>query len=169
MVKAAPAIPTPKFREIVRNLLAKTTAREVNWVRKPLKSDIPVTAYEVILPESKILLTYSIPRAEPNVITLLLQNPDGVTVDSWAIDEPDYDPYVDRIEQVDPEGDWQLLSSLFAEVHRAITGWDKVLRDVENALASPGPIGAKPPIPSGAGTVSGVGSLSGAGFAGSPQ
>lgn len=87
---------------------------------------------------------YTKPRAKPDVVSLLFINPDGLLVDMWAVQEPDYDPEVEPIEQADPDGDWRLLSGLFAEVHRIVTGWDKVIRDVETALASNGPIGTKP-------------------------
>lgn len=78
-------------------------------------------------------------------------NPEGATVDSWSVEEPDYDPEHEGIEEADPDGSWRLLSGLFAEVHRSVTGWDKVIRDVETALASQGPIGqpTRPKTPSG--------------------
>jgi hypothetical protein len=75
---------------------------------------------------------------------LQLQNAAGIPVDSWSISEPDWgdadnpnDP-----DEVDPNGDWRLLYSLFTEVHKYVTGWDKVVSDIESALAGSGPIGA---------------------------
>jgi hypothetical protein len=67
---------------------------------------------------------------------------EGITVDSWSVDEPNFDPeHGESIEEADPTGDWRLLQGLFAEVHRQATGWDKVVSDVEKALAAKGPIG----------------------------
>ncbi|MBY0458928.1 MAG: hypothetical protein K2V38_16440 [Gemmataceae bacterium] len=104
------------------------------------------TSYETVLPQSRIVVTYTIPRATADYITLELQNASGVTVDSWALDEPDWGDPQNPLppEAADPDGDWQRLAALFREVHRRVTGWDKVLSDVEKALASPGPIGLPP-------------------------
>jgi hypothetical protein len=92
-----------------------------------------------------VLLAYGVPRADLDYVSLRLQNPKGETIDSWTVSEPDYDPEHEGIEEADPNGDWRLLQTLFSEVHRAATGWDKVLSDVEKALASAGAIGMPPP------------------------
>lgn len=109
-----------------------------------MENQIPETSYAVVLPQSRIILTYSIPRADSDFVTLQLQNADGVAVDSWVMSEPNFDPEHEGIEEVDPEGDWRLLHGLFLEVHRHITGWDKVVNDVEKALTINGPIGTRP-------------------------
>jgi hypothetical protein len=41
----------------------------------------------------------------------------------------------------DAAKDWKLLHDLFSEVHLAATGWNKVVSDVEKALAGSGQIG----------------------------
>jgi hypothetical protein len=146
MPKSVPTIPRQTFRQIARTLLAKTKAGQVNWVRKPIMSQGPDTTYEVILPESRIELTYGVPRAEPDFISLRLKNPNGVAVDSWTVDEPDWGDAEDPnpAEEADPEGEWRLLYDLFTEVHRQATGWDKVVSDIQRALAESGSIGDSP-------------------------
>lgn len=97
--------------------------------------DPPATTYEVHLPHSRLVLTYGVPRAEPDFISLQLQNADGTTVDSWTVDDP----------ESEGDADWRLLRELFNAVHLVVTGWDAVLSEVEAALASQGPIGAPAP------------------------
>lgn len=141
MVRTIPAVPLEKVRGIAKDLLSRTKAGQANWVRKETSSDVPQTRYELVLPSSRVAVTYTIPRARPDVVSLQFINPSGITIDSWAVEEPDYDPEHEPIEQADPDGDWRLLSGLFSEVHRHVTGWDKVISDIEKALASQGPIG----------------------------
>ncbi|MBA4067358.1 MAG: hypothetical protein C0501_27340 [Isosphaera sp.] len=144
MVKSVPSIPVETFRGIARNLLAKTKAGQVNWVRTQAHGQTPETSYRVFLPQSRVTLSYGVPAARLDYVSLQLQNADGLLVESWVVNDPVEDPEHDEIERVDPDGDWRLLSELFREVHRRVTGWDKVLSDVEKALASTGPIGAPP-------------------------
>jgi hypothetical protein len=151
MVKPPPpATPVEKLRNFARGLLNRTKARQVNWIPLQTRGRPPETPYELILPESRITLGYTIPAADPDFITLRLQNADGVTVDEWRVEEPDYDPETESLDQADPDGDWRLLTELFGEVHRQATGYDRVLSDVEKALAALGTIGkpAGPESPS---------------------
>jgi hypothetical protein len=141
MVNSAPTIQAEQLRRIVEHLLAKTKAGQAHWSRKATDGEIPETSYELVLPQSRIVITYTRPRARPDFVNLQFINPDGILVDAWKVEEPDYDPDVEPIEQADPDGSWRLVSNLFFEIHRTVTGWDKVIRDVEAALASPGPIG----------------------------
>lgn len=141
MTRSVPTMPLEKFRAICRNLLAKTKARQVNWIRNQAKTDPPETGYFVLLPESRVMIAYGLPLADVDYVSLRLQNAKGETLDSWTVEEPDFDSEHDSIDTADPDGNWRLLSGLFKEVHLAATGWDKVLSDVEKALASPGPIG----------------------------
>ena len=144
MTRSVPTIPLKTFREIGRNLLAKTKAGEVNWSRNTTTGVNPHdTTYEVVLPESRIVLVYGVPRAAPDTISLQLQNLDGLVVDSWTVDEPDWGTPEgpEDLEVADPDGNWRLLYSLFSEVHRRMTKWDKVVVDVEKALTSRGIIG----------------------------
>ena len=167
MEKTISTIPPNKLRGIARNLLARTKAGEVNWVQRKIDEGIVGAAhsypqlsrgisrpprtpssgmrYEVTLAQSRIVLTYGIPRVESNFLTLEILNSNGDSIDSWTVDEPDWGDAEDPSdpEEVDPYGDWRLLNELFSEVHRAVTGWDKVVSEIEKALAEPGQIGTR--------------------------
>jgi hypothetical protein len=80
---------------------------------------------------------------EADFVALQLLNEDGAEVDSWKVSLPDYDPEHEDIETADPDGDWRLLYGLFSEVHRRVLGWDKVVSDVEKALADSSTIGVR--------------------------
>ncbi|HEY1187487.1 MAG TPA: hypothetical protein VGE74_07500 [Gemmata sp.] len=134
----------------------------MNWIRKETNSDVPQTRYELVLPDARIAVTYTIPRARPDVVTLQFISPNGALIDSWAIEEPDYNPEYESLEQADPDGDWRLLDGLFDEIHRQVTGWDKVISHIEQQLASPGTIGQPT---SGSGVVTAKSSVQGIGSA----
>ncbi|WP_162670267.1 hypothetical protein [Gemmata massiliana] len=104
------------------------------------------TSYEVILPQSRVVLTYTIPRAESDYLSFQLQNANSIPVDTWSVTEPDWGTPEDPNDpdEVDPDGDWKLLNTLFQEVQRHVTGWDKVVNDIEQALSAQGPIGRTP-------------------------
>jgi hypothetical protein len=70
-------------------------------------------------------------------------NSDGVIVDSLAVEEPDWESPEDShdSDKLDPDGSWRLLHDLYSAVHRHVAGWDKVVKDIEKAIASPGIIG----------------------------
>lgn len=99
-----------------------------------------------MLPQARVVLTHATPRARPDVVSLCLSNLDGTSVDEWAVEEPDYDPDTERLDQVDPTGDWELMRDFFAEVHRHATGYDRIIKSIEDAIATPGVIGAVAPV-----------------------
>jgi hypothetical protein len=110
-------------------------------VRRELPNP-PEHPYHLILPDSRVTLTYTIPYADADFITLRLLNADGVPVDEWRVEEPDYDPDAgETLERADPDGDWRLMTELFGEVHRQATGYDRVVSDIEKALGEIGVIG----------------------------
>ena len=147
VVELPTATPVARLRQMARELLDKTRARQVNWVPAPNRNEPPEFPYRLILPDSRVTLTYTRTRASEDFITLRFQNADGVTVDEWRVEEPEYYPDVGQtLEQADPDGDWRLMKELFGEVHREATGYDRVISDVEKALASLGVIG-KPATP----------------------
>jgi hypothetical protein len=153
-MNGAPMSTETKLKTLARGLLDKTKAGQVNWIqdREDDKS------YKVILPQSRITLRYTVPRVEPDFITLAFYNADGVIVGALKAEEPEPD---------ESNPDWELLNSLFTEVHRSAAGWDKVVTEIEKALASPGPIGTLPPA-GGAGVIGAVGSVAGSGSSGTP-
>jgi hypothetical protein len=150
VVKPIQLLAEPKLREIARTLLQKTKAGQVNWT--PGTRTRNETSYELLLPASRVVLSYISPIAGSDFIQLQLQDTKGMTAGSWSVEEPDWE-YLERADDPDADAivpDWKLLAELFEAVHRYVTGWDKVLSDVEAALASQGPIGqpAHPESPS---------------------
>jgi hypothetical protein len=77
-----------------------------------------------------------------------LQNSQGELAASWTVSKPENDTGALTNEPMavrsDANADWHLLNGLYEEVHLAVTGWDKVLNDVERALTGKGPIGVTP-------------------------
>jgi hypothetical protein len=96
-----------------------------------------------VLPQARVLLTHATPRARPDIVSFRLSSLDGTSVDEWAVEEPDYDPDTEHLEEADPSGDWQLMRDFFAEVHRHATGYDRVIQSIEDAVASQDVIGTK--------------------------
>lgn len=132
----------PRLRKIAQSLLEKTRAGQANWV-PAAGADLQ---YELKLPESRIVLAYLSPRVEPDYLSLRLHTLSGVAVGALEADEPEpgepLNPPDDwATERTEQEVDWKALQPLFVEVHRSVTGWDKVMKDVETALAQPGAIG----------------------------
>lgn len=140
-MNSATMSPEEKLKELTRGLLEKTKARLVNWVPSQDKD----REYTVALPHSWIRLRYINPRALPDFITLAFFNAGGVLVGALKAEEPDP-------EEEGPNPDWDLLNSLFTEVHRSAAGWDTVVDEIEKALAGPGPVGNPAPRPGLTGT-----------------
>jgi hypothetical protein len=123
-------------------LVAKTKARQVNWT--PLQTEREGDqkySYQLALPHSRVTLTYTIPRVEYDFITLTFHNAEGAIVDEWRVDAPDEDERSVKHLERDEDADWRLLKALFGEVYRQATGYDRVMSDVQRALAELGVIG----------------------------
>lgn len=149
MVSLETATPPEVLRGMSRDLLARTKARQVNWVPVVVPdTEPPEYVYRLVLPDSCVTITYTTPMILSDFITLRFQNADGVTVDEWRVEAPPYDADAGETdESVDVVGDWRLMKGLFGEVHREATGYDRVISDVEKALASLGVIGLPAPAP----------------------
>lgn len=123
----------------------------MTWARMPDRDEGRETRYQLVLPKSRVVLTYTVPRAYPDTVTVEFVNPDGVTVDSWTVEEPDTgdEDNPKPLSEADPDGNWEAAAGLFRAVHNQATGWAGVIEDIEAAIASPGPIGAtgRPPVP----------------------
>ncbi len=133
----------PRLRTIAQSLLAKTRAGQANWIRAA-GADLQ---YELRLPESRVVLAYLSPRVEPDYLSLQLHTLNGIAVGALEADEPEPGEPLNpadewAAERAEHEADWNVLRPLFDEVHRSVTGWDRVVKDVETALAQPGAIGA---------------------------
>jgi hypothetical protein len=135
-------IPTDKFLEIARGLLEKTKQEKAKWTAKlPLEQlaatstamiKLPSTArkdigppqfgeYVLKLPNSMLELEFVSPSTEPDRIILRFRNSTGLEVGRWEVEEE--------------SPDWSLAAELYDQVERCVTGWDKVLQDVEVFLA----------------------------------
>lgn len=128
-----PIVPTEEFRAVARGLLEKTKAGEANWEKVSSEDS---TSYRLDLDDAAVLLSYHKPRALLGSIQLLLSGHGTSAYDSWIVHAPDPD---------EPDGgvkDWELVQSLFAEVHRRVSGLGRVLKSVKDAIAKPGVIGA---------------------------
>ena len=123
----------PQLKPIAQALLQKTRKGEVNWIEDDSeKSD---TAYVVKLPKASIVIKRVNPIAEPDYLILAFLDEKGHAALAWPVDEPEAGT------PATATADWNLLLSLYSEARREATGWDKVLQEVETALASQGPIG----------------------------
>ena len=108
----------------------------MNWIRNQDEA-----GYGVNLQQSRINIVYLRPKVAPDFIRLAFSNAEGVLVGALSADKPEPD-------DAEPNPDWPLLEALYSEVHRSVTGWDKVLNEIETALAGPGPIGQPPGLTS---------------------
>jgi hypothetical protein len=126
----------PQIKPIAETLLHKTRRGEVNWIEEEVgKSG---ATYAVKLPKAGIVLKFASPVADPDYILLGFRDEKGQVVVAWEVPEPE--PAASKVARAD----WELLHSLFTEARRQATGWDSVLKEVQNALASEGPIGISP-------------------------
>ena len=117
-----------KMSGILRRLLERTRADEVNWqqVRHPEWGSV----FLVRFPRSNLYLNYFSPPAEPDEINAIVTRTDGTVVRSWKASEGD--------------DDWNLASSLYSEAERVVTGWDQVLTEIETAVSGTGKVGLPP-------------------------
>lgn len=120
-------IPIDKIRPTAKKLLEKTLAEQVSW--KKLSDSRVSNSFETVFPNSRILISFVSPTAEPDCIVLAFYDRNGVRVGDWTVEEGQ-------------QPDWTLLNDLLAEANRSATGWDKVLEDVDKALDTEGLIGA---------------------------
>ena len=70
--------------------------------------------YLVQFPKSAIGLVFDRPEAESDYYTARLYNDEGKIVQTLWSNLPDSD-------------DWQLISELYLEAERSVTGWDRAL------------------------------------------
>src|SRR5947209_1192350 len=110
-------IPDAKAPEIIQGLLRKTRQGRVEW--RQVKNS--VCQFSVKLPHSAIFLNYETPQAAPDYVELRLCRPDNTPAAVWLINEGDEL--------------WPPAFELFMQVQKGVTGWDKVLEDVENLIA----------------------------------
>lgn len=140
-------IPREKVVEIAQDILRKSQAGKVRWKsansRNPMAriDDISRTvsrvfssgrqqapqAFEVVLPHSRIYIEYTVPTADPDVITF----------DICRVD----DTIVGSLKAQDGTANWDLLLDLYQEASRTALKWDEVLLELEGELKSDGVMG----------------------------
>jgi hypothetical protein len=123
-------IPIEKLRHLAGELLRKTQANEANW-NYVGGADFYGAPQDYILklPKSVVGLKSRFSRTTPDVIRMSLYSAAGEEVGNWAVEEG--------------ENDWDLLKGLYDEVDRTVRGWGEVLADIEQAVQSKKPIGAR--------------------------
>lgn len=104
--------------EILRALYEKTKKGKVNWQFDD--NDPDDRTFVVEFPHSLLVISYESPPTEPDYVEVKILNEYEVTV------------ALVQIEVGDP--DWDLASSLYAEVSRILTRWDMVLDEIESAM-----------------------------------
>jgi hypothetical protein len=111
-------IPKDKFPEIARGLLEKTRQRKAAWEENTSSRG----GHVLKLKDSIIWINYFSPPTEPDYIMLVFMNKEGRDVGSWTVTEG--------------EDHWDLVSELYGQIEKTITGWDRVLEDIEAFLKS---------------------------------
>jgi hypothetical protein len=112
-------IPEAKYSEMILGLLKKTREGTARWE----ETDEPKGAFLLKLPRSIIILVYRSPRTEPDCILFTLFNHDGRLVGERLIEEEE-------------SKDWGMAKELYLEVTHQVTGWDKVLADIEEFISA---------------------------------
>src|SRR5688500_6646887 len=119
--------PRAQFRNVLKSLLEKAKQDQVNW------QDMHNQTYKVKLPPAAITVDFYSPETEPDFFSANLYNSSNDIVQSITTSDTKSE-------------DWQILSQLWKEANRSITGWDKALAEAEKAVTSSGTIG-EPDIP----------------------
>jgi hypothetical protein len=122
-------IPDNKFYEILGKLLAKAKADEIRWQRDHELADEETSAFSIRFAASRLYVQYESPPTEPDQIELGIENLEGDPIKRIVVQEDDGDPH------------WTLAYELYQEAARSVTGWDRVLTEIEGELDKKGAIG----------------------------
>lgn len=131
-------IPEAKLLEVLKELWNRSKKDEVRWL--PLDGRTPPyirnsrgKGYVLKLPNSTVAISYISPVSDSDFYDLDIRNHEGEIVASKAVDVDDLDAV---------QSGWlDILSGLFSEAHRHVTGWDKVIEELESAVKGNAPIG----------------------------
>ena len=120
-------IPKTQLRQLIRKLLKKTQAGEVNWV----PSETDDFGCELLLPASTVELTFSSPATEFDHVRVVLNE-----------NNQNHGP-MPVAEEVVAEGepDWEVFYGLYQEATKRAFHWDRVLDELESAVDKTGKIG----------------------------
>lgn len=129
-------IPDNSLLDIAQKLLAKSRSGKVLWHRTPNAK----SSYSVDFPGSQLVIESVRPIAEPDYIRMSVVGPDFQELGYLVADEAD-----------ERQSLWHLLCEIHAEAERRVTGWDKVLHEIEVQLDDQGLIGSRsePETPNG--------------------
>jgi len=126
-----------KIISIAKRLLEKSRSNEVNWQQAYLVGGLPTfrvtrhpDGFYVGFAESKVGIRRLSPQTEPDFIEISIYRSDNTLVKSLWVQEDC--PH------------WPIASGLYDEAERFVTGWDKVLSDLEDSLRREGKIGLQP-------------------------
>jgi hypothetical protein len=111
-------IPESKFPEIAKGLLEKTRQQRADWREHGRQEN----TFVLPLQNSHIQIQRISPPTEPDCINLTFFNEERKAVGRWIVQEGDEA--------------WELVSELYGLIVKKITGWDKVLEEIEAFLNS---------------------------------
>jgi hypothetical protein len=116
-----------KILEILKALGVKVANRQVRWN----SSGNPNGVFEfwIVFPNSTLYLRYNSPMAEFDNVEIEIKNDDEQTVGFARVEEED--------------DNWTWVKALFDEVERQVTGSDRILDEIEDAVRSSGEIGTQ--------------------------
>ncbi len=125
-------IPTDKVRAILERLAERSKNDKVRWTTggRPNGDGL---SYVVKFPNSSLAIQLVTPVAEPDYYEILLLDAIGHCADSIVVHEEDEL--------------FALTESLYNDAHRHVTGWDKVLADIELGVNVPDVVGLPPLVP----------------------
>lgn len=113
-------IPSDKMREIVTALKKQTAASKITWGEVSLKTTLGARFQCNFPSSSTIVLSYFTPEVEENYLSLRIVNENNQPVGA--------------LQATKRQEDWGLLEELYGIVERQVTGWDKVLKDLQDRL-----------------------------------
>ncbi len=135
-----------QMRAIVKQLLDKTKARQADW--RP-GGDEEFVSCSLYLPQSSLLLTYVVPRAEADYIRLELVRNGAQDPPGW---NPTFEAYVDspdsNAQAINPQEreDSRLLTELYREATNVAYHWDERFAALGEVLSQPGSVGLDPAL-----------------------
>lgn len=134
------------MRAVVKQLLAKTKARQADW--RP-RTDGEFAGCAIYLPQSSLYLTYIEPRAEADYIRLeLVRNgqqtaPGGNPTFEAYVDSPDSNAQATNPQELE---DSRWLTELYREASAIAYRWDEVFAGLGEVLSQPGSVGLDPAL-----------------------
>lgn len=121
-------IPQEKLRDIATKLLEKSRAAKVNWLADP--------DFHVDFPSSRVVIRWVASVTDEDSLEFSVQDNRGRPLGV--------------LEAYDGSDQWPLLKDLQMAAEKCVTGWDRVLVEIESNLDTEGIIGEEERQSSGA-------------------